>query len=80
MNSFLFNRQLGSISPQALAKAQNNRLLKALQVTDVRFALDPQDANRVAGLSAAGGSAIKTRDVSHAAGVSSIAVDRFEGR
>lgn len=79
MNAFLLNRQLGSISPQALAKAQNNRLLKAIQSTDVRFALDPQDGSR-AGVTAAGGSTIKTRDVAHAAGVSSIAIDRFEGR
>lgn len=79
MNSFLLNRQLGAISPQALAKAQNNRLLKALHDTDVKFALDPQDGSKP-GLSAAGGSTINTRDVAHAAGVSSIAIDRFEGR
>lgn len=79
MNSFLLNRQLGSISPQALAQAQNNRLLKALQGSDVRFALDPPGGDRPAGPTP-GGSIIKTRDVAHAAGVSSIAIDRFEGR
>lgn len=79
MNSFLLNRQLGSISPQALQKAQNNRLLKALQATEVRFALDQHNDSR-AGTSAAGGSTVRTRDVAHAAGVSSIAIDRFEGR
>ncbi|CZT18157.1 related to DNA excision repair protein ERCC-8 [Ramularia collo-cygni] len=79
MNSFLFNRQLGAISSQALAKAQNNRLLKALQATDVRFALDHQDGTRPV-IATAGGSTIRTRDVAHAAGVSSIAIDRFEGR
>lgn len=79
MNSFLLNRQLGAISPQALARAQNIRLLKALQGTDVKFALDPQDSG-ILGVSAASGTTIKTRDVAHAAGVSSIAIDRFEGR
>ncbi|CAK3841490.1 related to DNA excision repair ERCC-8 [Lecanosticta acicola] len=73
MNSFLLNRQLGSISPQALAKAQNNRLLKALAAApDVNFAL--QDAGARASNTAG------IRDVAHAAGVNSIAIDRFEGR
>ncbi|KAF2212855.1 hypothetical protein CERZMDRAFT_97353 [Cercospora zeae-maydis SCOH1-5] len=74
MNSFLLNRQLGSIAPQSLIQAQHERLLKALQpATLVRFALQPptqrprNDAPRIV-------------DLAHAAGVSSIAIDRFEGR
>lgn len=72
MNSFLLNRQLGTINPQELANAQNNRLLKALQpASGVNFALQPPDISR---------RDLHTRDLAHAAGVSSIAVDRFEGR
>jgi DNA excision repair protein ERCC-8 len=70
MNSFLLNRQLGSISPQALAKAQNQRLLQSLQSADsVTFARRTVDdgSSEYAG-------------IAHAAGVSSIAIDRFEGR
>jgi DNA excision repair protein ERCC-8 len=76
MNAFLLNRQLGSISHQSLAKAQNSRLLKALHATDVKFALDEPGA----GSSSTRDVGIRTRDVAHAAGVNSIAVDRFEGR
>lgn len=73
MNSFLLNRQLGSISPQALAKAQNSRLLKALApASDVNFALQEPTASSA--------NLTGTRDVAHAAGVNSIAIDRFEGR
>jgi DNA excision repair protein ERCC-8 len=77
MNAFLLNRQLGSISHQALAKAQNNRLLKALHGTEVRFALENQSG---AGLSSTRDGVSRVRDVAHAAGVNSIAIDRFEGR
>ena len=74
MNSFLLNRQLGSVSPQAFAKAQHNRLLKSLQsAKDVRLALGQPDENTRNGI-------IQTKDLAHAAGVSSIAIDRFEGR
>lgn len=72
MNSFLLNRQLGTIHPQELANAQNNRLLKALQpASNVNFALQQSDGSR---------RDAHTRDLAHAAGVSSIAIDRFEGR
>lgn len=77
MNSFLLNRQLGSISPQTLAAAQNNRLLRSLQAApDINFALtarEDDDGDRSAQSS-------NTRNVAHAAGVSSIAIDRFEGK
>lgn len=73
MNSFLLNRQLGSISPQALAQAQNERLLKSLQASTINFALQEPDRR-------SGQDAPRTTDLAHAAGVSSIAIDRFEGR
>lgn len=74
MNTYLLNRQLGSISPLALASAQNNRLLQALApATDINFAL--QLPNTTGPRNTSG-----TKDVAHASGVSSIAIDRFEGR
>ena len=74
MNTFLLNRQLGAISPQALANAQNNRLLQALApANDVNFALRLPDTTVSRGTAG-------TQDVAHASGVSSIAIDRFEGR
>lgn len=77
MNSFLLNRQLGSVSPQAFARAQNDRLLGSLQAADeVNFALT-QDAAKG---STGGARPALTRSVAHAAGVSSISIDRFEGR
>lgn len=73
MNSFLLNRQLGAISQAALAQAQNSRLLKALQpATNISFALQPP--------STSGNGSHQIKDLAHAAGVSSIAIDRFEGR
>lgn len=77
MNSFLLNRQLGSISHQALATAQNDRLLKSLQAApDVQFVRERPPSNEDGFQQRAGAVAAKP----HAAGVSSIAIDRFEGR
>ncbi|KJX94862.1 dna excision repair protein ercc-8 [Zymoseptoria brevis] len=76
MNAFLLNRQLGSICHGELARAQNNRLLKALHGTDTKFALDQPNA----GSSSNREGGPRARNVAHAAGVNSIAVDRFEGR
>lgn len=75
MNSFLLNRQIGSISPQNLAQAQNERLLRSLQpVPKIYFARqrseDVAQSNVVA----------NARSVAHSAGVNSIAIDKFEGR
>lgn len=77
MNSFLLNRQLGSISPQALATAQNNRRLKSLHaVADVNFSLQsPNDSD-----GAQEGPSSNARNNAHVAGVSSITIDPFEGR
>ena len=76
MNSFLLNRQLGSIAPGHLAAAQNDRLLKSLQFApNVAFSLKAQAGHD--GEQAAR-AAIQPR--AHAAGVSSITVDPFEGK
>ncbi|KAK4951912.1 hypothetical protein LTR10_009832 [Elasticomyces elasticus] len=73
MNAFLLSRQLGSTSPQALTNAHNHRLLQALQLApNVHFSLVAPDENEDQDLA---GSC-----VAHAAGVNSIAIDRFEGR
>ncbi|KAK5173694.1 uncharacterized protein LTR77_002375 [Saxophila tyrrhenica] len=80
MNSFLLNRQLGSISHQALATAQNDRQLRSLQAApDIQFVRerpavdeDQDGAQRYPRVAVAA--------KPHAAGVSSIAIDRFEGR
>ena len=76
MDFFLLNRQLGSISQQAFAHAQNNRLLQALQATpSVHFALQlPDDSSHE------GNDEYRATGVAHAAGVNAIAIDRFEGR
>lgn len=74
MNSFLLNRQLGSIDPYQLAQAHNERAHGSLQsARDTVFRLQaPQDAltaplNRSEGLA-------------HPAGANGIAIERFEGR
>ena len=74
MNSFLLNRQLGTIAPEVLVRAQHERLLTALQpAPHISFALQ-QSAERPRNDSP------RTVDLAHAAGVNSIAIDRFEGR
>lgn len=74
MNSFLLNRHIGSVSPQALASAQNNRLLRAVQAAPtVRFVLEDAQHNAESG-------ATNVKSLAHAAGVNSIAIDKFEGR
>jgi len=74
MNSFLLNRQLGSVSPQALAQAQNQHLLQALQAPyNVHFSQVGLGEHEVI-------DAAYQPPVAHAAGVNSIAIDRFEGR
>ncbi|KAM0701231.1 hypothetical protein Q7P35_011592 [Cladosporium inversicolor] len=82
MNSFLLSLQLGSVDQQAFIKAQNERLLRSLQAApDVTFAL--KNAARE-GTGAADSTARARLEqlsgIAHGAGVSSIAIDRFEGR
>ena len=79
MNSFLLNRQLGSVSPQAFAAAQNNRLLRSLQYDkDVKFVLEAPESSTHSGTEQNGNSNKPLK--AHEAGVNSIAIDRFEGR
>ena len=80
MTSNLFGRALGSISPQALQKAETSRLLSSLQAapgvrfdgsdgaTRVRTKGNGHEEDEVGGICA------------HKAGVNSLAIDRFEGR
>lgn len=79
MNSFLLNRQLGSISPAALSKAQNDRLLRSLQpAPKIHFAR--QRADDVISKASQSDAVSSARSVAHSAGVNSISVDKFEGR
>lgn len=74
MNSFLLNRQLGSINHQQIAAAQNNRLLKSLQAAqNVEFVLSASGHDD-------GAEAASNRSLAHPSGVSSITIDPFEGR
>ncbi|WPH03827.1 Hypothetical protein R9X50_00671000 [Acrodontium crateriforme] len=75
MNSFLLNRQLGSISPQALAKAQNERLLESIQAAPlVHFSNQHPTSVATEQRVAA------EKYIAHKAGVNSITIDKFEGR
>ena len=81
MNSFLLNRQLGSISPQTLATAQNNRLLRSLQAApNIKFALHAPNNDTTSTEEARQNDHSPRSSLAHAAGVSSIAIDRFEGK
>lgn len=81
MNSLLLNRQLGSISPQAFATAQNNRLLRSLQsAPDVKFVLQAPEATYSERGKRDGAIHLGTGSKAHEAGVNSITIDRFEGR
>jgi DNA excision repair protein ERCC-8 len=78
MNSFLLNRQLGSITPQALASAQNRRLVQSLHLAPkVQFT---EHADQSSQPKRGNLSNQTTKIVAHGAGVSSIVIDRFEGR
>lgn len=79
MNSFLLNRALGTISPQALARAQNTRLLYALQssndvVLSIKSPVSATQEGRTEEIDITRGS------VAHPAGVNSITIDNFEGK
>lgn len=89
MNSFLLNRQLGSVSQQAFASAQNNRLLRSLQAApDAKFFLWSPDDSIITGNSGQTARTLVPNSITrpaktssaHSSGVSSIAIDRFEGR
>ena len=73
----LLGRALGTISPQALQRAETSRLLHSIQAAPgVRF--DGSDAPPQA---AGSREAEDERDVwAHQAGVNCLTIDRFEGR
>ncbi|CAD0110788.1 unnamed protein product [Aureobasidium uvarum] len=73
MNSFLLNRALGSVSPAALARSQNTRLVYSIQpASHVSLSINPPDTTNEEDALRNG--------VAHPAGVNSITVDKFEGR
>lgn len=77
MNSYLLNRELGTLTPKALQQAETNRLLLALQAAPgIRF--DGTDgATHGAGQSHGGSEG----DVwAHRAGVNCITIDKIEGK
>lgn len=81
MNTFLLNRQLGSIGSHAFASAQNSRLLNSLQAQQhVSFAGRTVDPARLVQNSNGATSKPSANDLAHPAGVSSISIDRWEGR
>ena len=75
----LLGRALGTISPQALQRAETLRLLHSIQAAPgVRF--DGSDALAQAGASSRDVED-EERDVwAHQAGVNCLTIDRFEGR
>ncbi|KAI9724504.1 MAG: hypothetical protein M1812_000572 [Candelaria pacifica] len=82
MNSYLLNRSLGSISPQALERAQTRRLLHAIQpAPGVRFDSHENVTTSGSGLERAQSSSEEKVEVwAHKTGVNTLAIDRFEGR
>lgn len=80
MDAFLLNRQLGQISPQAFAAAQNQKLLGAIQLApNTKFAWRTVDSR-----ANDNGEGTRPRDEAHhkahVSGVNSLVIDRFEGR
>ena len=83
MTSNLFGRALGTISPQALQKAETSRLLSSLQAAPgIRFDGSSDGATPASAQQHRNGD---EEDGSggvwaHKAGVNSLAIDKFEGR
>ena len=78
MNSYLLNRELGTISPQSFANAYTTHLLRSIQHDDhVRFARKLRSGD---GADKSAASHPRHDALVHAAGVNCIDVDRFEGR
>ena len=85
MTSNLFGRALGSISPQALQRAETSKLLHALQAAPgITFDGSPGSvqARRGKGLGDQDGDDGGREETvwAHRAGVNCLTVDRFEGR
>ena len=80
MTSNLFSRALGSISPQALQKAETSRLLGSLQAApSIRF--DGSDGTAQTKAQHIRDEEDGIGDVwAHRSGVNCLAIDKFEGR
>ena len=80
MTSNLFSRAIGSISPQALQKAETSRLLSSLQAApSIRF--DGSDGTAQTKAQHIGDEEDGVGDVwAHRSGVNCLVIDRFEGR
>lgn len=80
MTSNIFGRALGSISPQALQKAETSRLLSSLQAAPgIRF--DGSDRAAPTKAQQNGDEGDELGGIwAHKAGVNCLAVDKFEGR
>ncbi|KAF2842880.1 WD40 repeat-like protein [Patellaria atrata CBS 101060] len=77
MNASLLNRSLGVSAPQEFQREQTTTLLHALQPTSTRFT---NQIKRTASDDDKTTNDDGVNTVAHAAGVSSIAIDKFEGR
>ena len=83
MTSNLFGRALGTISPQALQKAETSRLLSSLQAAPgIRFDGSSDGAAPASAQQHPNGDGEDGSDGvwAHKAGVNSLAIDKFEGR
>lgn len=84
MNSFLLNRSIGSISPEAFQRAQTARLVHAIQpAPGVRFRNNndaPATSSSTRGENGAGWEDDTVHVWAHKAGVNCLAIDKFEGR
>lgn len=82
MTSNLFGRALGTISPQALQRAETSRLLNSLQTAPgIRFDGSDGAAPASAQQHRSGVGEDGSGEVwAHKAGVNSLAIDKFEGR
>lgn len=86
MNSYLLNRSLGSISPEAFQLAQSNRLVRAIDpAPTVCFtsntgnnAGEPSEGTNIN--DGADVQEEKVEGWAHKSGVNCLAIDRFEGR
>ncbi|KAI9859182.1 MAG: hypothetical protein M1824_003868 [Vezdaea acicularis] len=78
MNSLLFNRSLGSVTPDTVSRRYTSRLVNALQAApNVRFDSAPRPTKDVF---TSASEAQKPEAWAHKAGVNSLVIDKFEGR
>lgn len=78
MNSYIFGRALGSISAQALQRAETTRLLYALELAP-QVSFDGNETLR-SGVRHDAHQDSSSDRWAHKAGVSCLVVDKFEGR